>query len=424
MEKQKQNQNINKNKKNVIFLGWTSFFTDISSEMIFPVLPIFLKNILNAPFFLIGLIDGVAEFVSAILKYLSGIISDAIQKRKLLAAIGYGLSALSKFFFFLAGSWVFVLVLRIMDRVGKGIRTTPRDALISESVSDKEKGRYFGLHRAMDSAGAFFGVILNILILYLLQTKFSWDLETAVRGIFLVSFIPALIGVILLLIFVKDVKSDKNSEIVKNKKSYRFLFNLKGFSRNYYLAIITLGILSLGNISYSFFILKGEDIVGAVFILPIFYLIYNLFYALTSYPAGKFSDKLGRIKTLIFGFFILFIALISAAFVDNAWLIWGVFILFGTSVGITDSVTKAFISDLIKKERGGEAFGLYYGVSGVCSLIGNFLVGFLWDKVDSFIAFLVPAGFILIGILMLAIFFKSHQFTPQTYGPESFKGYR
>lgn len=420
-----QNQDRDKNKKNVIWLGWTSFFTDVSSEMIFPILPIFLKTILGAPFWVIGFIDGLAEFIGAALKYFSGAISDAIKQRKLLAAAGYGFSAISKLFFAFAGSWIFVLVLRTLDRVGKGIRTTPRDALIAESVAESEKGRYFGLHRAMDSAGAFFGVLLAILILYFLTSKLFWDLETIIRGIFLFSFIPAIIGVILLLIFVKDAKISEENAIPANQSSTQKNFlTFKGFSRNYYLAIITLGILSLGNISYSFFLLKGEVVGAGIFLLPILYLVYNFFYALISYPAGKLSDKLGRVKTLIFGFFIFFVTLISAAFIDNVWAAGAVFILFGLSIGITDSVSKAFISDLAKSERKGGSFGLYYGITGVCALIGNFFTGFLWDKVDSQIAFLVPAAATFLGILMLAVFFKQHQAKPQTYGLESFKGYR
>ncbi len=416
------NEHENRNRKNVIWLGWTSFFTDISSEMIFPVLPIFLKSIVGAPFFIIGFIDGLAEFISSFLKYLSGLISDVIQKRKILAVIGYSFSAISKLFLALANSWFLVLILRSLDRLGKGIRTTPRDALIAESVPQEQKGKYFGLHRAMDSAGAFLGVGLAILILYFLTNQLAWDLKSSIRIIFILAFVPALIGVILLLIFVKDVKRPK-IDFSENKPK-KHLFNFSRFSYRYYLGVLVLGILSLGNVSYSFFLLKSQEAGIELFLIPVFYLIYNLFYALTSYPAGKISDKIGRVKSLAFGFFVFLLALLGAGFMDNIFLIGSVFILFGFSVGITDAVSKAFVSDLVKKEAKAESFGLYYGTSGICTLIGNSLTGFLWDTFNSKIAFLVPSLFILIGILMLLFFFSGHSQRAQEYGLEAFKGYR
>lgn len=398
-------KNNNKLQKNVVWLGITSFFTDVSSEMIFPILPIFLKTILGAPYSIIGAIDGIAELISSIMKYFSGVMSDVYQKRKNLTLVGYSFSAISKLFFFLANSWITVFIFRILDRIGKGIRTSPRDALITESVNENERGKYFGLHRAMDSAGAVLGVLIAVLILYFLTGKDSAfsnaSLEKIIRIILFISFIPALIGVIFLFGFAKDVVKTSKS------KAYK-IFNFKGFSSKFYLAVLILSLFSLSNISYSFFILRSQNDSVSIFLLPLLYLVYNIFYGISSYPAGKLSDKIGRIKLLTYSLIFYSLILLGFGYFQGLIYLWILFALYGIFIGISDGVSKAFIADLMDVNRKSESFGLYYVATGVCVLFGNVMMGILWDKLGANFAFILPALFAVLSGILLAVFFRDH----------------
>lgn len=407
-----------KNRKNVLWLGWTSLFTDVSSEMIFPILPLFMKNILGAPFAAIGLAEGLAEMVSSFMKYFSGWLSDVSRKRKPLTIAGYSLSALSKLFFAIAPSWIFVLIFRSVDRVGKGLRTSPRDALIADSVGTQERGKYFGLHRAMDTTGAFFGVLVAFVLLYVLLSGDSLGpgMEGAMRNVFLFAFLPAIVGVLLLALFVKDVIGPK---IPRPK-----LFDLKGFSKRFWIAVALLGLFSFGNISYAFFILKAEDMGMAILLIPLLYLLYNFSYAATAYPAGKISDKVGRVKLMTVGFLLLAAVLLGFAIAYENWMLWGLFFLYGISVGVTDSVGRAFISDIGKQERKGTSFGIYHAVLGIGALAGNLLFGVLWDAMGGMFPFVFASSIILLAAILFLFFFRDHVGFQQKYGLEAFKGYR
>ena len=394
-------------KKNVFLLGVTSFFTDVSSEMIFAVLPIFLRTVLGAPFAVIGLIEGLAEGASSFLKYFSGWLSDFIKKRKALAFWGYVFSFLSKLFLIGANSWIFVLILRVLDRAGKGIRTSPRDALITESVEARERGKYFGLHRAMDSAGALLGVLLVILIFYLTFKQFFFEetqIAQIIRNIFLIAFLPALLALIPFF-FIKDVRKQDNSGISHSSK----LFSFKGFPSQFYKGVFVLGILALGNVSYAFFLLKSQAIGVALFLLPLLYLIYNFFYAFFSYPSGKLSDKFGRVKVLSFGFLILSLVFFTLGFNESKTIIWLLFALYGLSLAIVDSVSKAFLADIASQARKGESFGFYYMVVGFMSIAGNLIFGFLWDKINHVFPFAVSGVLVAFSATLLLFFFKNYE---------------
>ncbi len=398
---------------NIWWLSATSFFTDISSEMIFPILPIFLKNVLGASFGLIGLIEGLAEGMGSILKYFSGYLSDRIHRRKGLTLIGYGISALAKLFFALAQDPATVLLFRSLDRVGKGVRTSPRDALIAESVPERERGKYFGIHRASDTAGAVIGTLVAMGLLY----YFKDDLIGAIRSVLLISFIPAAIGV-LLLFFVREPKFSE--KITSGKK----LFQFGKFSLDFKIFLAVAALFGLANYSYSFYILKAEEVGILIIFIPLIYLIYNIFYALSSYPAGQLSDKIGRAPVLI-GAFILFAALnLAFAFKANLLSIWFLFALYGLFIGLTDGVFKAFVSDLAARESRGEAFGIYHTVIGFSTLIGNLGAGLIWQKFGSAWPFVISAILIfLAGLIILAKFFN-HQGTRSNYDITQFKGYR
>ena len=403
----------NRTKNNVWWLSATSFLTDISSEMIFPILPIFLKSVLGASFGLIGVIEGVAEGLGSLLKYFSGFLSDKIHRRKGLTLAGYGLSALSKLFFALANNPITVLLFRSVDRIGKGIRTSPRDALIAESVDEHERGKYFGIHRAFDTAGAIIGTIIAIAILYLFENNIS----EAIRSVLLLSFIPAALGVALLF-FVKEVRMDR---VVASSKK---LFNFGKFSRQFKIFLVVAALFGLANYSYSFYILRAHDVGIFIALIPAIYLIYNIFYAFSSYPAGKLSDRIGRSPVLIGAFILFAICNLLFAFAANKTSIWFLFALYGLFIGLTDGVFKAFVSDLAARESQGEAFGLYHTVIGLATLIGNTGAGFLWQWYGAAWPFIISAGLIILAIIVLVFVFYNHESIKTENGARDFRGYR
>ena len=403
-----------KTKKNIWWLSATSFLTDVSSEMIFPILPIFLKHVLGAPFIVIGLIEGVAEGLGSILKYFSGYLSDKIRKRKGLTIIGYTLSALSKFIFAIANSPLIVLAARTLDRTGKGIRTAPRDALIAESVGPKERGKYFGIHRASDTAGAVLGTVIAIAILYLLENNISGTL----RMILFISFIPAVLSV-LLLIPVKEVISTKP----KSSRSHK-LFDFGTLSPRFKKVLIVASLFGLANYSYAFYILRADDIGLVLFLIPVVYLIYNIFYALSVYPAGRLSDKIGR-KPLLLAAFVLF-ALVNLgfAFMIDSLTVWILFALYGLFIGLTDGVFKAFISDLAAREHRGEAFGIYHTTIGVATLGGNLIGGIVWQLYGAIWPFVLSSIWILMAAFVLLTKVPPAAQKKIAFTSEKFRGYR
>tara|TARA_Y100000310_G_scaffold344852_1_gene460009 strand:- start:7602 stop:8828 length:1227 start_codon:yes stop_codon:yes gene_type:complete len=403
-----------KTKKNIWWLSATSFLTDVSSEMIFPILPIFLKNVLGAPFIVIGLIEGVAEGLGSILKYFSGYLSDKIRKRKGLTIIGYALSASSKFIFAIANSSLIVLAARTLDRTGKGIRTAPRDALIAESVDPKERGKYFGIHRASDTAGAVLGTLIAIVILYLLENNISGTL----RMILFISFIPASLSVLLLLP-VKEVASTRSKQFKDHK-----LFDFGTLSPRFKKVLIVASLFGLANYSYAFYILRADDIGIMLFLIPVVYLIYNIFYAASVYPAGKLSDKIGR-KPLLLSAFVLF-ALVNLgfAFVINDITVWVLFALYGLFIGLTDGVFKAFISDLAVREHRGEAFGIYHTTIGLATLGGNVLGGLVWQLFGAIWPFILSSVWILIAAFVLLTKVQPVAQKKEAFTADKFRGYR
>ena len=403
-----------KTKNNIWWLSATSFLTDVSSEMIFPILPIFLKNVLGAPFIVIGLIEGVAEGLGSILKYFSGYLSDKIRKRKGLTIIGYALSASSKFIFAIANSSWIVLAARTLDRTGKGIRTSPRDALIAESVDPKERGKYFGIHRASDTAGAVLGTLIAIVILYLLENNISGTL----RMILFISFIPASLSVLLLLP-VKEVASTRSKQFKDHK-----LFDFGTLSPRFKKVLVVASLFGLANYSYAFYILRADDIGIMLFLIPVVYLIYNIFYAASVYPAGRLSDKIGR-KPLLLSAFVLF-ALVNLgfAFVINDITVWILFALYGLFIGLTDGVFKAFISDLAVREHQGEAFGIYHTTIGLATLGGNVLGGLVWQLFGAIWPFILSSVWILIAAFVLLTKVQPVAQKKEVFTADRFRGYR
>ena len=414
---------MNKSPRNVIWLGITSLLTDLSSEMIFPVLPIFLKGVLGVPMSVVGLIEGVAEAAASLTKYFSGWLSDRIKKRKFLTWIGYTLSAISKPFFIFTTGWGQVLFVRVVDRLGKGIRTSPRDALISASVEEKERGKYFGLHRTLDTVGAFLGALIAAFLLW----QMKGDLEGSIRLIFLLAAVPGIFAIIFLGVFVKEAVFQKGE---KEKTVGRGIFQIKDLGVGFQKFLIVLFLFGLINFSYAFYLLRGEKFLPLA-LLPLLYLIYNAFYALSAYPAGRLSDRFGRIPVLVFGFLLL--ALVNFAFAISShpfflpFLIFYFFVIFavyGVFISIVDGVLRAFVADLVEEEKRGQAFGVYHAVFGFSVLPANLIGGFLWDFVSPAAPFIVGAAMSGILAVFFPLLFKRHFSKTSKTGAEFFKGYR
>jgi len=377
-------------KKNVWYLGLVSFFTDVSSEMIFPILPIFLTTVLKANMAVVGLIEGIAESTSALLKLISGWLSDKLGKKKLLVIGGYSLSTITKPLLAVSTHWTHILGVRFLDRVGKGIRTTPRDALIASSAAKKVRGKSFGLHRAMDTSGAIVGTLIAFFILQ----KYLGD---AFRLIFWLSFIPGLIAVLILIFAVKESKS---------KAEKKYSFNFKNLNPNLKKFLFVILLFNLANFSYAFFILRAQDIGLLLALIPLVYLAYNIVYAFFSIPAGKLSDIIGRKHVLSMGFLLFGLTSLGFAFIANTYTIWVLFALYGLFMAITDGVSRAYVSDLSVKEERGTTLGVYHTIVGITVLPANFIGGLLWHEVNVYAPFVYAAVLSIIAAVLLVFLVK------------------
>jgi len=368
--------------KNVIVLGLVSFFNDFASEMVYPIVPIFLTSVLGAPVAIVGLIEGIAESTASLLKAFSGWLSDKFKKRKFFVSLGYSFSTFSKLIIGLAKSWPIVLTGRFLDRFGKGIRTSARDALIAESTDTSNKGKAFGFHRALDTLGAVIGPLASILLIQFFHQN--------LRPIFYLAFIPGAIAVLLLIIFVKE----KRTEISKERP---LQFSFKNLSPAFKIFLISSIIFAIGNSSDAFLILRAKNL-GFSTTLAIFaYVIFNIFYSVFSTPAGILSDKIGPKRLLAFGFF--FFAFIYFLFGVNksSDLLWVLFALYGIYMALTEGVGKAYISQIGDKERLATSFGIYQTSIGICTFFASLIAGILWSKINPSAPFFFGSTLALIS---------------------------
>ncbi len=395
-------------KKNVFVLGLVSFFTDISSEMLYPIIPIFLTTVLMAPMSIVGIIEGIAESTASILKVISGWLSDRTGKRKPFVVYGYSLSAIAKPLLALAYTWHFVLVARFIDRFGKGLRNSARDALIADSTDVEYRGKAFGFHRSLDSFGAVVGPLIALVLLYYLNGAY--------RLIFLIAFVPALISVALLYFFISEKKGERR-EGIKLK--------LSDFSREFRLFLFISIIFALGNSSNAFLIIRAKNIfdvsgvpsfaasfgsIGAVAIVVLSYVVYNITYALASLPAGALSDRIGRRNVLAGGFLIFSLVYLGFAFANKGYLVWILFAVYGFYIAMTDGVGKAFVVDLVPSEKRGTAIGLYYTATGLLALLASVIAGLLWDFVGAYAPFLFGSAMAFVSaVLLMALLPKRNQ---------------
>ncbi|MCM8815621.1 MAG: MFS transporter [Candidatus Omnitrophica bacterium] len=361
----------------IFVLGLVSFFVDISSEMIYPVIPIFLTTIVGANVAILGLIEGIAESAASLLKVLSGYMSDKIGKRKILALFGYGFSWPCKLFFVFASSWQFVFAGRFLDRIGKGIRTAPRDALIADYSVREKRGMAYGIHRAMDTFGALTGVLVVIFII----TKTTDHNYGAAfyRNIFLISMIPALIGW-LLLFAVKD-----RPTTIPNVQ--RFNMSFKSLPKRLKLFLIFTFIFALGNSSNQFLLLRIQMETGSLLIMMLAYLIFNLVYAVMSIPFGKISDIVGPKIVLISGYLVYGIVYWLFALKGSTQFYIFCLGLYGLYNALTEGVEKSLVSQLAPDNIRASMLGLHSTLSGIGLLPASIITGFLWQTFSPLVAF-------------------------------------
>jgi len=377
--------------KNVFVLGLVSFFNDIASEMIYPIVPIFLTSILGAPVAIVGLIEGIAESTASILKVISGWLSDKWQKRKPFVVAGYLFSAISKILLSLAYSWPFVLFARFVDRFGKGTRTSARDALITESSENKVRGRAFGFHRTLDTLGAVVGPLIALLAIHFLDNNF--------RLIFFLAFIPAFIGILLLLFFVKEKEKEANS-------LNTFHFNWRELNPSFKIFLLISLIFALGNSSDAFLILRAQNLGLSLILVVLAYVFFNFTYAIFSMPAGIIADKIGPKKVLLAGFLLFSIVYLFFGLVHSSLLLWLLFPIYGIYMALTEGVGKAYISNLVPQEKIGTAFGVYQTTIGLCTFFASLIAGLLWTYIDVSTPFIFGSIMALISAFLFIVLGK------------------
>jgi MFS family permease len=375
--------------RNVFILGITSFLTDLSSEVVYPLVPLFLTSVLGAPYSVVGLIEGIAESTASVLKVFSGWLSDRWQKRRPLTILGYGISSLAKPLLAAASGWPMVLALRFGDRLGKGIRVAPRDALIADSTEPANRGRVFGFHRTADTAGAALGALLALVALGLIGERY--------RTIFLISAVPGLLGVVSL--FFIHERTHAHSHAARPRLS------LSQFDRKFKLFLLASAVFAIGNSSDVFLILRAKDLGLSAFGAVLAYVVFNLVYGAFSMPAGSLSDRIGRRRVIAAGFVIFSLVYLGFALAGSSAFIWPLFAVYGLYMAMTEGVGKAFAADMAPPHALGTALGTYNTVIGLLTFFSSLIAGLLWDAIGPRSPFLFGAlsGIAATAILLLAI---------------------
>jgi MFS family permease len=365
---------------------------DISSEMIYPLLPVFLTQTLAAPATVVGLIEGIAVGTASIVSGVSGRISDLIGRRKPVAFVGYLLTALSRPLIAFAAGWPVVLGARFADRFGKGIRTAPRDALLSESSTAENRGYAFGFERAMDSAGAVIGPLFGLFL-------YAW-VGLNIRNVFLLSCIPAAIASLLIL-----TVRERRGDIITGAKSLKLTF--AGTTREYRRLLIVVGVFGLANSANAFLILRAQGLGLSTQSTIIAYALYNAVAALCSIPAGKASDRLGRRDLLIIGYSIYALAYFGFGVTTDVRLVWPLFAFLGLFPALTDGVAKALATDTAGSAGRATAIGIYSGVIGGTQILASYIGGLLWDKIDPAATFYFGTVLAALSVLLLFVLLPS-----------------
>jgi MFS family permease len=379
--------------RNTFLLAASSLFADISTEMLYPVLPIFLTQTLRASGSVVGLIDGVAQAAQSIAQGISGAISDKLQQRKSIALAGFFAAAVAKPLIGLAAAWQGVLLARLLDRIGTGTRSAPRDALVASSVDEQNRGRAFGLEGFGDNAGACIGPVLALFLLYALQVD--------LRAIFYLAVVPGLMALLMVLL-VKE----RPAPVPANS---RIDVGLRQFPRAYWRYLLAIALFGLGNSSTSFLILRTQEIGASLKTTILIYAAFNLAAALVSFPAGSLSDRWGRRNLLLASFLVLLVSYLGFALARSALLITALFVFYGVYQGIFRSVGKALASDLVPAHMRASGVGCYSATVGILQLAASLVAGLLWDRVGHEATFYYGAIFAAAGSIGLLALVPAHR---------------
>jgi MFS family permease len=353
--------------------------------MIYPIVPIFLTTVLGAPVTIVGLIEGIAESTASILRVFSGWFSDKFKNRKPFMVAGYALSALSKLLIAISLHWSVVMGGRFLDRFGKGVRTSARDALLAENCDASCRGRVFGFHRAIDTMGALVGPLVALVLLQMFNDN--------IRLIFFLAVIPAVVGVILLIAFVKDIRKEQNTVDAVPP-------SLRGvkLSRDFKIFLLVSAVFAVGNSSDAFLILRAQNLGFSLGLTIVVYTVFNAAYALTSFPAGILSDRIGQKKVLLYGFCLFAVIYSLFGIVTEAVYLWILFPLYGLYMALTEGIGKAYISHLTDKNYTGTTYGVYQTLIGIMTFFSSLIAGFLWKYIGP------GAPFIFGGITAIVAF--------------------
>jgi MFS family permease len=395
---------------NVFFLGIVSFLNDISSEMIFTLIPLFLSNVLGVATTVIGLIGGLSESTDALFRIFSGWFSDRIGRRKSLAVAGYTVSTIAKPFMYLASTWGVVLGVRFGERVGKGVRTSSRDALLADSAPPGERGKSFGFHRAMDTSGAVTGLIIAAVVIYFVQGGgFELSLKTY-HWLVLIGIVPAVVAVLILLRFVNERRRGALPE--GHRPGFNLIKLAAGFDTRFKLFLVIMTLFTLGNSSDFFVVLRAQNMGFSVFHIVLMLILFNATYAAVALPAGRLSDRLGRRRVISMGWGVYALIYLGFALAGEAWQVWLLFAGYGIYYGIVEGVARAFVADLVPAEKRGTAYGLYHGVVGLTLLPASLIAGWLWQAYSPEAPFFFGAGTAAIATINMLAFIKEGPYRP------------
>ena len=381
---------------NVVFLGLVSFFADISSEMVYPIIPLYLTSVFGATPLLVGVIEGIAESLASLLKVLSGYITDKYKNKKPVAFIGYATGLIYKVALIFAVSWVGILAARVIDRIGKGIRTAPRDVMVSESAQAGKAGMAFGIHKALDMAGSALGILLAFLLLKYSSGNFDF------KNLFVLSMIPAAFS---LLMFFK-IKEKKTPRLVQVREP--FWMNIKKLDIQLKLYLVVAFLFTLGNSSNAFLLLRAKDVGFDNTTVILLYFIYNITASLFVIPAGRRSDQVGRKTSLVAGYIVFAIVYLGFALAFNKTIMVGLFVLYGIYTALTAGVERAFIDEISPKHLKGTMLGLHSTVVGVALLPASIIAGLLWSTFGPKAPFLFGSGLSFAAAFILYIYMKTN----------------
>lgn len=390
-----ENENKIKEKTplgNIFYIGLLSFFGGISQDIFIPILPLYLANVLHLDKAFIGLSEGLVTSSASIFKIVSGFLSDKLGSKKSIVFAGYFLSMVSRPILAIITSNPLILLLRFTDGVGKGIKDSPKDALVADSSEDIGRGKAFGIARALDTLGSVIGpLILFALLYFLVNHPYKY------QYIFYASAIPLIFTLLIIVFKIKEVEQKKELNKAEGPRTLPFKFYI-------FLAIVL--IFNLGNSSDAFLILRAQNVGASLLSIPLIYALFNFFYAAASIPLGSLSDKIGREKVIILGWFCYALAYLGFALANHTYQIWFIFAFYGIYYATTEGVAKALVADIVPREYRGRAYGIYNSAVGLVTLPASLIAGFLWDHYSSAAPFFFGSAVAMFSTLLLFLFIR------------------